>query len=43
MFLVINGIVVVFPILVYTFFIVYEENMKLEELENYLEKKKKFD
>ena len=31
MFLVINGIVVVFPILVYTFFIVYEENMKLEK------------
>lgn len=31
MFIVINGIVVVFPILVYTFFIVYEENMKLEK------------
>ena len=31
MFLVINGIIVVFPILVYTFFIVYEENMKLEK------------
>lgn len=31
MFLVINGIVVVFPILVYTFFIVYEKNMKLEK------------
>lgn len=31
MFLVINSIVVVFPILVYTFFIVYEENMKLEK------------
>ena len=31
MFLVINGIVVVFPILVYTFFIVYEENMKIEK------------
>lgn len=31
MFLVINGIVVVFPILVYTFFIMYEENMKLEK------------
>lgn len=31
MFLVINGIVVIFPILVYTFFIVYEENMKLEK------------
>ena len=31
MFLVINGTVVVFPILVYTFFIVYEENMKLEK------------
>lgn len=31
MFLVINGIVVAFPILVYTFFIVYEENMKLEK------------
>lgn len=31
MFLVINGIVVVFPILVYTFFIVCEENMKLEK------------
>ena len=31
MFLVLNGIVVVFPILVYTFFIVYEENMKLEK------------
>lgn len=31
MFLIINGIIVVFPILVYTFFIVYEENMKLEK------------
>ena len=31
MFLVINGIVVVFPILVYTFFIMYEENIKLEK------------
>lgn len=31
MFLVINGIIVVFPILVYIFFIVYEENMKLEK------------